>query len=157
MSLNTSHIVPARREEVWAWHSRPGAVARLNPPFYPFTPITQTTDLAKGTTVFALPAGLKWEARHDLSGYVKGFRFTDVCVSAPIRALATWRHSHSFMSIEVNGVPATKVTDEVHTRLPQSSLAPMFAYRQQQLIHDMSAMQRFRRLFGSRFKAKFFR
>ena len=143
MSLNTSHIVPARREEVWAWHSRPGAVARLNPPFYPFTPITQTTDLAKGTTVFALPAGLKWEARHDLSGYVKGFRFTDVCVSAPIRALATWRHSHSFMSIEVNGVPATKVTDEVHTRLPQSSLAPMFAYRQQQLIHDMAAMQRF--------------
>ena len=58
MSLNTSHIVPARREEVWAWHSRPGAVARLSPPFFPFTPITQTTDLAKGTTVFALPAGL---------------------------------------------------------------------------------------------------
>ena len=53
--------------------------------------------------------------RHDLSGYVKGFHFTNVCVSAPIRALATWRHSHSFMSIEVNGVPATKVTDEVHT------------------------------------------
>ncbi|MDO4631607.1 MAG: TIGR01777 family oxidoreductase [Corynebacterium sp.] len=146
MSLNTSHVVPAPREDVWAWHSRPGAVARLTPPFFPFTPMKQTTDLARGTTVLALPAGLKWEAQHDLSGYVKGFRFTDVCTTAPIKALASWRHSHSFMSIEVDGEPATKVTDEVYTRLPESSIAPMFAYRQQQLIHDMAAMYRFQRL-----------
>ncbi|MDO5097788.1 MAG: TIGR01777 family oxidoreductase [Corynebacterium sp.] len=146
MSLVTSHIVPGSREDVWNWHSRPGAVARLTPPFFPFTPIQETTDLARGTTVFSLPAGLRWEARHDLSGYVKGFRFTDVCVTAPIRALANWRHSHAFCEVEVDGVAATRITDEVRTRLPKASLAPMFAYRQQQLIHDIKKMSEFAEL-----------
>ncbi|AKK06034.1 putative TIGR01777 family protein [Corynebacterium mustelae] len=143
MSLVTSHIVPGSREEVWNWHTRPGAVDRLTPPFFPFTPIQATTDLAQGTTIFSLPAGLRWEARHDLSGYVKGFRFTDVCVTAPIRALANWRHSHEFCEVDVDGAPATRITDEVRTRLPKASLAPMFAYRQQQLIHDIQKMAEF--------------
>ncbi|MDO4760351.1 MAG: TIGR01777 family oxidoreductase [Corynebacterium sp.] len=144
MSLTTSHVVPASRSEVWQWHTRPGAVARLSPPFFPFTPIQQADSLSTGTTVFALPAGLRWVARHDLSGYVKGFKFTDVCVTAPIKALANWRHVHNFLDASsADSGPATTVTDEVFTRLPKATLAPMFAYRQQQLIEDMRAKARF--------------
>lgn len=69
MSLTTSHFIPFPREMVWDWHTRKGAVARLTPPFIPLNPITQAERLADGTTIFSLPAGLKWVARHDLSGF----------------------------------------------------------------------------------------
>lgn len=139
MSFSTTHVVPASRNDVWTWHTRPGAIARLTPPFFPLTPTQETPDLAAGTTVFSLPAGLRWEARHDLSGYVKGYRFTDVCVTSPIKALAHWRHVHEF-SDHTDG---TAITDTVYTRAPKSTLTPFFAYRQQQLLHDIAASQRF--------------
>ncbi|ADK28929.1 TIGR01777 family oxidoreductase [Corynebacterium pseudotuberculosis] len=139
MSFSTTHVVPASRNDVWTWHTRPGSIVRLTPPFFPMTPTHETPDLAAGSTVFSLPAGLRWEARHDLSGYVKGYRFTDVCVTSPVKALANWRHVHEF-SDHVDG---TAITDTVYTRAPKSMLTPSFAYRQQQLIHDIAAGQRF--------------
>lgn len=146
MSLTSSHIVPTDREAVWQWHTRHGAVARLLPPFYPLSPLKQATDLAKGSTVLSLPAGLRWESRHDLSGYVKGRQFTDVCVTAPIRALANWRHVHYFTDTTIGGKPATCITDEIHTRLPKATLVPLVAYRQHQLMEDLAAADRFQQL-----------
>ncbi|WP_276653006.1 SDR family oxidoreductase [Corynebacterium vitaeruminis] len=134
MSISTTHIVAAPRELVWRWHEQPGAVARLTAPFFPLTPKKVSANLAEGTDLFSLPAGLRWESRHDLSGYVKGYRFTDVCVASPIRAFAQWRHVHSF-SDHPDG---TRISDEVTTRVPKSTLVPMFAYRQQQLIRDLA-------------------
>lgn len=142
MSLTTSHFIPFPREEVWDWHTRKGAVTRLSPPFVPFTPIQQAERLSDGTTIFSLPAGLKWVARHDLSGYLKGNRFTDVCTSAPVKALANWRHVHNF--VDQDG--GTLITDSVSTRVPGIALTSMFAYRQHQLLEDMLALQRFREL-----------
>lgn len=139
MSLTASHIVPASRELVWEWHTRPGALTRLSPPFLSMTPIQQAERLSDGTTIFALPAGLKWVSRHDLSAYRRGFQFTDVCTSAPFKAVANWRHIHSFEEHP----EGTRITDSVSTRLPAISLAPMFAYRQHQLIQDIQALQRF--------------
>lgn len=162
MSLETSHIVPASREQVWQWHTQPGAIARLTPPFLPMVPRREAESLADGTTVFSMPAGLRWETRHDLSGYVKGYRFTEVCVASPIKALANWRHVHGF----AEHTPSTKereklgpladpaflggnsdqaytlVTDEVFSRLPAATIEPLFAYRQQQLIGDFRFAQR---------------
>ncbi|MGP6173091.1 TIGR01777 family oxidoreductase [Corynebacterium sp. A21] len=139
MSLTASHIVPASRELVWEWHTRPGALARLSPPFLSMTPIQQAQRLSDGTTIFALPAGLKWVSRHDLSAYRRGFQFTDVCTSAPFKAVANWRHIHSFE----DHPEGTLITDSVSTRLPAGSLAPMFSYRQHQLIEDIQALGRF--------------
>lgn len=138
MSLTASHVVPAPREQVWEWHTRPGAAARLSPPFVPLTPIRQAERLSDGTTVFALPAGLKWVARHDLSNYLRGRRFTDVCVNAPVKALANWRHQHEF----ADHPDGTLITDTVTTRLPFSTIKPMFAYRQHQLIADFRFLER---------------
>lgn len=138
MSLTASHVVPAAREQVWEWHTRPGAASRLSPPFVPMTPIRQAERLSDGTTVFALPAGLKWVARHDLSNYLRGRRFTDVCVNAPVKAVANWRHQHEF----TDHPDGTLITDTVTTRVPASTIRPMFAYRQHQLIQDFSFLNR---------------
>ncbi|QGU04696.1 TIGR01777 family oxidoreductase [Corynebacterium comes] len=138
MSLTTSHVVPAPREQVWDWHTRRGALTRLTPPFLPFTPLRQAERLSDGTTVFGLPAGLKWVSRHDLSNYRPGHRFTDVCTNAPIKLLANWRHVHEF----ADHPDGTLITDTVNTRLPAAAMASFFAYRQQQLINDISFLGR---------------
>lgn len=142
MSINTSHVVPAPREQVWEWHTRRGALTRLTPPFAPMTPITQATSLADGTTILGLPAGLKWVARHDLSNYRRGYRFTDVCVSAPLKLLANWRHVHEF----TDHPDGTMISDLVSTRVPAAALKSMFAYRQHQLINDLAFLDRVKHL-----------
>lgn len=140
MSLTTTHTVPADRDTVWQWHARQGSLARLSPPFFPYFPLQQADSLSSGTSILAFPAGLKWVARHDLAGYVRGIQFTDVCTNAPVRSLANWRHIHRFADAPDGG---TIITDEVTTRVPGSTIAPMFAYRQHQLIGDLCAAQVF--------------
>ncbi|MGP5495935.1 TIGR01777 family oxidoreductase [Corynebacterium flavescens] len=138
MSFTAQHVVPAPREQVWTWHTRPGALSRLNAPFTFMTPIAQATSLADGTSILGLPAGLRWVARHDLSRYQTGYSFSDVCINAPMRRFAHWRHDHHF----ADHPTGTLVTDSVDTRLPSSALESVFAYRQHQLIEDFSFLNR---------------
>ena len=140
MTFQAQHVIPADREQVWDWHTRPGAVSRLTPPFLPMTPREQARSLANGTTVFSLPAGLKWVARHDLSRYRRGFSFSDVCVSAPLKRLASWRHDHEF----ADHAGGTLITDTVDTRIPDSALESAFAYRQHKLIGDFNFINQLR-------------
>lgn len=142
MSFSASHIVPAPREQVWEWHTRKGALARITPPFVPMTPLQQAERLSDGTTVLGFPAGLRWTARHDLSRYRKGYAFSDVCVNAPMRVLANWRHDHHFE----DHAEGTLVTDTVETRVPKSVMETMFAYRQHQLIEDIALLNRLKGL-----------
>lgn len=139
MGFSAKHVVPASRQEIWDWHTRYGAVARLTPPFVPMAPIQQAERLSDGTTVFGLPAGLRWTARHDLSRYRSGFSFTDVCIDAPMKKLANWRHDHEFIDTEDG---QCEVTDTLHTRVPTSMVEGVFAYRQKQLIDDISFLNR---------------
>ncbi|WP_151528684.1 MULTISPECIES: TIGR01777 family oxidoreductase [Corynebacterium] len=145
MGISTEHILPFPRSEVWQWHTRPGAVVRLTPPFVPMTPVKQASSLATGTTEFSLPAGLKWVAKHDLAGYHEGRQFTDVCINAPMRALSQWRHIHAF----ADSPAGTRITDTVHTRLPGSFLEATFAYRQHQLLEDLTRIAEFQALDGA--------
>lgn len=139
MSFSAQHLVPAPRSLVWDWHTRPGAISRLTPPFLAMTPHTEAASLADGTTIFRLPAGLKWIARHDLTRFQPEVSFTDICVNSPIRKLAQWRHDHHFADGEQPGT--TLVTDTVHTRAPANLLKPFFAYRQRQLIADLQFLR----------------
>ncbi|SDL74813.1 hypothetical protein SAMN04488535_0646 [Corynebacterium mycetoides] len=134
MSLHASHTVPAPRDEVWRWHSRPGAVVRLTPPFLPMRPIQQASSLADGTTVFRLPAGQRWVARHVPERFEEGCAFQDVVANQPLRATTKWVHTHTFAD---EGTSATRITDDVATRVPGFLLRPAFAYRQRQLIADL--------------------
>lgn len=141
MGFSATHEVPASREEVWDWHTRAGAVARLTPPFVPMAPVQQANRLSDGTTIFSLPAGLRWTARHDLSRYRAGYAFTDVCIDAPMRKLAHWRHDHRFAD---SGNGRCLVTDTLHSRVPSRLVEGVFAYRQKQLIEDISFLNRLR-------------
>lgn len=148
MSFSAQHVVPAPREQVWQWHARRGALARLTPPFVFMTPLQQAESLADGTSILGLPGGLKWIARHDLSRFQTGVSFTDVCLTAPMRSLATWRHDHLFKDEKQEGaeVPYTRITDNVDTRIPAHAMNSLFAYRQQQLIKDFEFLTQLKEL-----------
>ena len=140
MSFSAHHVVPARREDVWAWHTRQGALTRLNAPFAFMRPLQQATDLGKGTSILGLPGGLQWKAQHLLSGYQEGYSFSDKCVNSPLRQVTRWRHTHTF----AEDPAGTRVTDEVDTRVPSAALKSVFAYRQHQLIEDFAFFKRLR-------------
>ncbi|QPK82434.1 TIGR01777 family protein [Corynebacterium qintianiae] len=134
MSLTASHFVPTPVDEVWRWHTRPGAVVRLTPPFMPMRPIRQARSLADGTTVFALPARQRWVAEHDPNGFREGHSFRDTVVNQPFRGATRWVHTHSFEDASGMG---TRITDTIDTRVPGFLLARAVAYRQRQLIGDV--------------------
>ena len=137
MTFTTSHILPFDQKLVWDWHTRPGAVKRLTPPFVPMSVEKEATSLADGTTTFLLPGKLQWVAQHQPSGYIPKRRFTDVCVSPVIKGAGGWRHTHTFADAPEG---ATLITDYVDSRIPIShkKLRSVFAYRQHQLYHDLA-------------------
>nr|WP_274717013.1 TIGR01777 family oxidoreductase [Corynebacterium hesseae] len=102
------------------------------------SPLQQAESLADGTSVLSLPGGLKWVARHDLSRYQPRRSFADVCINAPFRSLANWRHERLFE----DHPEGTLITDKVDTRIPTGAVESVFAYRQQQLIEDFRFAQR---------------
>lgn len=139
MSITATHLVPAPRDNVFAWHTRPGAVIRLTPPFLPMRVASQARSLADGTTVFALPAGQKWVARHLRAGYRQGYGFQDTVVNEPFRTTTRWVHTHTFSDAPADApAGSTAVTDRIDTRVPASLLTRALAYRQHQLIGDLA-------------------
>jgi hypothetical protein len=128
--LTHSSVVPLPIESVFAWHERPGALARLLPPWQPVRIAEETQSLADGRTTLRLPGGVRWVAAH--RDFDPPNRFVDELVSLPIR----WRHTHSF---EAETETSTKVTDQVQTSVPARWLRPMFLYRHRQLADDLAA------------------
>ena len=59
-------------------------------------------------------------------------------MSSPIRSIADWRHTHSFADVE----GGTLITDDIHTRAPSGPLKSFLAYRQHQLLGDLSFLSR---------------
>ncbi|MEU4361178.1 TIGR01777 family oxidoreductase [Promicromonospora sp. NPDC023987] len=131
--LTWSGVVGLPRSDVFAWHERPGAVARLTPPWLPVRVVREAISLADGEAVLGFPLGLRWVARH--SGYVPPAQFVDELVSAPLRWGLRWRHTHEFH----DEGSWTRVTDRVETTVPPVLLRAMFAYRHRQLGMDLAA------------------
>ena len=99
------HRVRERRRpsvgEVFAWHTRPGAMTRLVPPWQPMKVVAETASLADGQAVLGLPGGLRWIAQHEPAGYDPPHRFVDALSSRGVRSLpprviGRWRHTHDF-------------------------------------------------------------
>ncbi len=85
--------LPVPPEVAFDWHERPGAFARLSPPWQSVNVIAQQGGIRDGATVtldLGLPAG-RWSLRHE--GYVAGRRFMDRQTAGPF---ASWLHSHEF-------------------------------------------------------------
>ncbi|WP_040796721.1 TIGR01777 family oxidoreductase [Nocardia higoensis] len=144
MSIDCSSVVPGSREEVFAWHARPGAFTRLAPPWQPVTLIAEADSLADGRAVLGLPGGLRWVARHDPTGYQPPQRFVDAVAadglaSTPVARLLPWRHIHEFEQVDADH---TRVIDHVDTPIPAAALRAMFEYRYRQLGADLLAHRR---------------
>jgi uncharacterized protein (TIGR01777 family) len=140
MGLTYSSVVPAELDEVFDWHSRPGAITRLMPPWQPVRVAREAPSVRDGQAVLSLPGGLHWVAAHDPSGYDPPRQFADVLLP-PLGAALRWRHTHLFTPA---GAGATMVADVVSTPVPARVLRPMFAYRHRQLAADLAVQARAR-------------
>ncbi len=134
-------VVPAPIADVFGWHERPGAIARLTPPWQPVRVAEEAGSLYDGRAVLALPGGLRWVAEHRPADYAPPYRFADELTSLPLDAVLRWRHRHEFAA---EGEDATRITDRVDTTVPDRLLQPMFAYRHRQLAGDLAAHRRAR-------------
>ena len=87
--------VPATPRELYDWHARPGAFARLAPPWQRFEVVGGSTEVAEGSRVVLRmakgPLRLRWVAEHRNVRPGAGFR--DVQVQGPF---ALWEHDHLF-------------------------------------------------------------
>ena len=137
MGLTYSSVVDADRDEVFSWHTRPGAIVRLTPPWQPVTVLREPGSLRDGRATLGLPGGLRWVAAHQPDGYDPPNAFADSLTSFPL----PWRHTHQFSPA---GPGATLVTDVVETPLPARVLRSMFVYRHRQLAADLAALARAR-------------
>jgi uncharacterized protein (TIGR01777 family) len=142
MGLTYTSVVPAALDEVFAWHSRPGAVTRLLPPWQPARAAREAASLRDGRAVLLLPGGLRWVAGHDPDGYDPPRQFADVLLP-PLGSALRWRHTHQFAAAPGGG---TEVTDVVDTPVPARLLRPMFTYRHRQLAGDLAAHARARQV-----------
>ncbi|MHA7651381.1 TIGR01777 family oxidoreductase [Mycobacterium sp. ML4] len=144
MGLIYSSVVDAPRDEVFAWHTRPGAFARLSPPWSPMRLVSEAESVKDGRAILGLPGGLRWVAQHQPDSYDPPRRFVDVLssdglASLPPRIIGHWRHFHDFEEV---GADQTRVVDRVETPVPARALRPMFVYRHRQLADDLAAHKR---------------
>ena len=90
MGLTYSSVVDASLDEVFAWHTRPGAITRLTPPWQPVTVLREAGSLRDGRAILGLPGGLRWIADCQPGGYDPPNAFADSFPRLP------WRHTHQF-------------------------------------------------------------
>lgn len=141
MGLRYSSVVAAPVGEVFAWHARPGAIARLTPPWQPVGVRVEADSLRDGHAVLGLPGGLRWVAAHQPEAYDPPYRFVDELVNPPLATMLPWRHTHAFTA---ETATTTRLTDIVDTPLPALALRAMFAYRHIQLADDLAVQSRAR-------------
>ncbi|HEY2287560.1 MAG TPA: TIGR01777 family oxidoreductase [Streptosporangiaceae bacterium] len=125
--------------DVFSWHTRPGAITRLTPPWLPVRVLREASSLRDGEAVLGLPGGLRWTSVHQPGDYDPPHAFADE-LTFP---LLPWRHLHQF---SLAGERSTLVTDVVETPLPARALRSMFVYRHRQLAADLAALARARQL-----------
>ncbi|MCP4756459.1 MAG: TIGR01777 family protein [Proteobacteria bacterium] len=141
-----SHL-DAPAKDVFSWHSRPGAIQRLSPPWDPLQVLHSTGGIDPGAEVVmkmkAGPVSFKWFAKH--TDFQENALFRDEQVEGPF---SSWIHTHGF---EADGENACFLSDTVEYRLPfhplgnrffgatvRKKLARIFAYRHATTARDIS-------------------
>ena len=139
--------MPASAAGVFAWHARPAAFGRVQPPWENAALTAVSGPFADGQrlTIRASllgPVGLNWVA--EVFGVEPGRRFRDRQLSGPF---AAWEHTHEFVPA---GDSSSFLEDRVAYRLPlgfagrvvgggmvRDRLARMFAYRHAVTASDL--------------------
>lgn len=107
--------VPVPAAELFAWHERPGAFERLNPPWQPVEITHRSGGIRDGARVvlrvpIAGPLGVTWELTH--KDYIAGVQFRDEQVRGPF---TRWSHLHT---IAPDGADASVLTDTIDFAAP---------------------------------------
>lgn len=143
MGIESSTIVAAPIDEVFAWHARPGAIHRLMAPWAPLRVRQEATSLADGVAELTLLRGVPWTSRHDPTAYVPNRRFVDEGEIPVLGDRMPWRHVHEFEPV---GQDRTRVIDRIQTPVPEAALRQLVAYRHRQLHGDFAVHAAMREL-----------
>lgn len=114
-------ILPYPPEEVYAWHSRPGALERLTPPWEPVTVTSREGTIEAGRVTLRVslgPVHTKWVVQHHDG--IPGREFRDRQEHGPFER---WEHLHRF---EPEGA-GCRMTDRVEFRLPAHNVTRALA------------------------------
>lgn len=113
-------VMPVSADELCAWHGRPGAFERLNPPFDPVEIEARSGGLEVGarTVIRVGPLSQRWVAEH--TAYEPGRMFRDEQKGGPF---AKWIHTHRF---EPNPDGTSQLIDQVEYQLPLGGLGALF-------------------------------
>jgi uncharacterized protein len=139
--------MPVPAAALFAWHTRPGAFERLNPPFDPVEVLERRGGVDPGArTVVRYRIGPfhgRWSAVH--TTVERGRAFADVQERGPF---AHWEHAHRMLP---HGEQRSVLEDEVHYRLPlgrlgrraggasvRERLESLFAYRHAVTAADLA-------------------
>jgi uncharacterized protein len=145
--------MPAPLDEVWAWHTRPGALERLVPPWDPVRVVSRTGGVESGARVtLAVPLGplrLRWVAEHRDVDPPHGF--ADVQVEGPF---AHWIHRHT-LGADTGDPAASWLEDRIEfaapggppgramaRRIVAGRLPALLRYRHDTLAADLAAHAR---------------
>ncbi|MDX1968452.1 MAG: TIGR01777 family oxidoreductase [Planctomycetaceae bacterium] len=144
-------LLPVDAATAFAWHERPGALARLTPPWERVEVVKAPIGIAPGTRVELRmqigPIAKRWVAEH--TRYVPGSEFQDVQVSGPF---AKFEHTHRILPRDAT---SSWLEDEIDYALPggwlgqslggayvREQLQRMFRYRHATTAADLTAHQR---------------
>ncbi len=133
-------------EEVFLWHSRPGAFERLSPPWEQVTldgPAAQLTPGSRQTMRVPIgPFKMNWVA--EIASVDDGRQFQDIQIRGPF---SKWEHTHSMLPAGSGGCV---LEDKVQYKLPlgplgsavagafvRKNLARLFAYRHRITTQDL--------------------
>jgi hypothetical protein len=142
--------LPVSADAAYDWHTRPGALQRLMPPWDTVRVLEQTGDVQQGRVVLEVPIGpihQRWVSQHQHG--TPGREFIDRQVEGPFQE---WVHSHRF---DARGPSASRMVDRVEYDLPfgpagalaagsvEARLRRTFTYRHRVLEDDIAMTQRY--------------
>jgi len=148
-SLLYRSALPTTAAEAFAWHERPGAFARLTPPWADVRLIRhegiREGDLAE-LRIGMGPVGVRWIAEH--RDYRPEASFTDVQREGPF---AAWTHVHRFttegetayLEDDITFRPPLGPLGALGTPVFRSMFDRQFAYRHRTLKADLEAHARY--------------
>lgn len=145
--------IPVPVEDLFAYHERPGAFQRLNPPWEPVEIIHHSGGIQDGAVVeLKMKVGVlnqRMRIRHE--GYIKNRQFQDRQLQG---IFAHFFHTHS---MQPNGATASVLEDKIEYRLPlglvgkvfgaafaHRKLERMFTYRHEITYQDTLMHQRYK-------------
>jgi uncharacterized protein (TIGR01777 family) len=154
-TFETTSRIPASAQELYDWHARPGAFARLTPPWQRVRLRAGSTGLCEGSrVVLELKSGpfhRTWVAEH--RNVRPGLGFQDIQLEGPF---ARWEHTHDFAPL---GDKHSELRDSITYRLPAGVLGNLagsdfvrhqlkraFTYRHDTTADDLRLFVRFRDL-----------